>query len=213
MGVRVNASGARAHLRHLQKSMVDDFRSASINSATPFGAMRRQWAKRYEAFVRKRYTVYSRGGGNWPRLSPRTIAARLRKSQWVRDRGGVAVTTSKGRAQRKRIGKMAGGVEILKDTGLTFNALTIGAHGNRLEGIANGIRFGFVHAGRPSKRKGKSPTIAQIAGWHNAGVPSKGLPRRLILATPDQATRAGMTKDAQRAIDRVEAEWKRGRRK
>lgn len=34
----------------------------------------RQWSHRYKTFIRRRYSRFSRGGGDWPPLSPITIA-------------------------------------------------------------------------------------------------------------------------------------------
>lgn len=48
-------------------------------AATESGELRKafkRWALRYKAFVRSRFSTFSRGGGDWPKLHPRTIAAK-----------------------------------------------------------------------------------------------------------------------------------------
>lgn len=119
-----------------------------------------KWAKRYSAFVRRRFT--RKGDGTWKRLADSTIAGR-----------------------RKR-GK---GARPLRDTGLTLNALEVGASGNLLKNIKHGIRFGF---GGPARRRDGHASISQIAIFHDQG---DGVPQRKIIVKPNQAVVRGMVED------------------
>lgn len=127
------------------------------------------------------------------------------------DATGRSVRSSLGRntsaAAKKRAGTDFGeltgvgsgvAVSILKDTGILRNALNIGGVGNLSDAIPMGIVFGF----RATPHGGDSATIADIAGWHNKGVPANHLPKRLILAAPNAQTLRGMRGDLQRALDK-----------
>lgn len=90
--------------------------AAARTGSGQFKPMFRQWAKRYEVFVRRRFNTLSRsGGGKWDPLDPDTIRKR---------RGG-------------------GNASILKDTGQLFNALSIGQPGNLEKPVPGGVRFGL----------------------------------------------------------------------
>lgn len=79
------------------------------------GAMFKQWAKRYERFVRRRWI--KQGDGTWAPLAPSTIRGR--------------------RGSRK-------GAKILRDTGTLINASQIGAVGNvAKEARGATVEFGF----------------------------------------------------------------------
>ena len=98
-------------------------------------------------------------------------------------------------------------LSILVNTGVLKNALafsqgTLGSRGNLFQPITAGIRYGFAQ-GVPHPGKGKSsPTIAQIAGWHNAGAPPH-LPQRLILAPPDANCMNQLNMALARAVQRA----------
>lgn len=151
----------------------------------------RRIAAVYSAFTRRRFVAYSRGGGGWPYLAPSTI-------------------------KRRRRGKGKGAPAILRDTGLLFMALTIGDVNNYTKRTRAGIVYGFGDAkkGRPVvlreivhrnkngeelvfERKGrrivgmkmggaKAKSFRQIASYHQEG--GGRLPRRIILAKPDEQT-------------------------
>jgi hypothetical protein len=92
-------------------------------------------------------------------------------------------------------------VAILRDMGLLFAALNpvLNTQGGiqRIEGLFS-IVVGF---GGPQSHPGaKGKTIADIAASHNFGLGH--VPKRLIIATPDISTLAGMTKDADRALSK-----------
>ena len=124
-----------------------------------------QWGMIYRSWAQRRYVRYADGQGNWPALSPVTIA-------------------------RRRKGPRAGGkVQILRDTGTMFRVLDpafAGAPG-ALQ-IINPTKFmitvGYGGAGvHPS---GRNATVADIASYHQKG--NRRLPQRKIIDTPDDAT-------------------------
>ena len=85
----------------------------------------KQWAARYRGFIRERFDIFSKGGGNWAPLAPATIAARR-----------------KGKKRKKA--KPA----ILRDTGVLFAALspTFGKPGQIQEIIKFGVEVGKLGA-------------------------------------------------------------------
>jgi len=167
--------------------------------AAPIGGavdtMLRNWGRRYLGFTRRRFVRYSRGGGDWPPLSPATIAQRRgpKRRRKKRKTHGTATTTR----------GSAGVVAILRDTGTLFNALTIGAPGNLFERVGKGINVGF---GGPARHPKGGEAIASIATKHQFGDPAQHLPQREILVEPDQATIDGFVEDAKRAVARLGSE-------
>lgn len=99
-----------------------------------------QWAARYRGFVRERFVLFSRGGGDWPPLK------RKRK-----------------RGARSR-------AALLRDTGTLFGALDIqftGKPGQLQRIIPDGIQVGF---GGPAKHPKAKISVAQLAAIHHSGV-------------------------------------------
>lgn len=197
---------------------------ASTDAAVAFGAgsapirkTYRQWASRYSTFTRRRFNTYSRGGGNWRPLAESTILARRSSNRAYRTRReeldasfakygrikGNSQQANKRRSklfQRIKYLQSGQGVAILKDTGVLFNAITIGQQGNYTLDLRNGVRYGFA-MGVPHGVTGAS--IGGIAGYHNAGSLNGRPPRRVILALPDQQTTTGMMMDLQRGIREI----------
>lgn len=187
-----------------------------------------QWGARYGTFVRRRFDRASKRDGTWKDLSPETIEGRrtggkyrkyktpgsnktprrweakneiLRRLEHTSDPKKRAVL----RADHAYLDSHAG-VSILRDTGTLFNALSIGAYGNVNKAIPNGVRFGFTDVihGTLNVAKPSFATIAEIAGYHNAGGNrGNNPPQRLILAPPDQTTIRGMGIDMKNAIKDV----------
>lgn len=158
--------------------------------------MLKQWGVRYIEFVRRRYMRLSRsnGGGEWPPLSPITIAKR---------RQGKRGTSRVRDPVTREFVRGAGTAAILVDTGSLIAALNIGAPGNLFRNMSNGrLRVGFAptrHPGKPGEAS--ILTFAEIATIHNFG--RRGTPRipaRPILVAPDAATVAGMVSDTKRAV-------------
>ena len=187
-------------------------------------AMFNQWVQRYSAWIRERFVSASRGDGTWQPLSAATIYARSRaaitrvyklfkageitaaqrdkklkiarrsQQRWVKQAYGKAIKGKKGLE-----GLPTAGVAILRDTGVLFNALTVGAVGNvnRRKGLV--AEFGI---GGPAQHPGaRGATIGRIAAYHDQGGTIPGRPpQRQILWMPPSELIALMLQDAQRAL-------------
>lgn len=173
-----------------------------------FDTMFKQWSKRYEAYVRRRFDRASKNDGTWAPLSKSTILSRRAAKGGTRRqeraklnaRAGKAKNAAQASKLRKKadsLGTMAG-VSILRDTGALFAALTIGSAGNYLRRFRAGIRYGFANTKHPGRR---GPSLAKLAAYHDAG--SGHLPQRRILADPDRQTVDGFVSDAKRAVTSV----------
>lgn len=174
-------------------------------SGPEFAKMRIDWAARYSAFVKRRFDENSLGAGEWPALALSTVRARQgpdkrRKGKGGGSRDGVGARSSLARNRKGHLvdaGTRA--ISILRDSGNLRRALSIGDKGNRVNNLPMGVEYGFLavpHVGK--KAKGFGPTYAQIASWHNSGTPR--MPKRLILAKPNEQTTRGMAADLSRAI-------------
>lgn len=145
----------------------------------PIRRAMRQWAARYRGFAQQRFDKFSKGGGDWPPLAEST-KKRRRKARKGRKKGAVR------------------SFSLLRDTGLMFNALDTPwtrKPGALQKDIPFGVRAGY---GGPAKHPGGKATIADIAGFHQAG---KGrLPKREIIVVPDTRTLAAMAGDMERGL-------------
>lgn len=179
------------------RALIAEGLSGGVGSANPLRAGFHQAARRYEAFTRRRFNQYSRGGGDWAPLSISTIRARNARLANVPRRrakqtnaGFSSLARSRGRGGAALVAAPGGArVSILRDTGTLFTALTIGATGNDTRDIPNGITYGL---GGPARHPG-GPTIVQIATWHHQGAGHN--PRRQIIVDPDQPTLRRMAGD------------------
>lgn len=125
----------------------------------------KQWAFIYRVFARRRFNVFSKGGGDWPPLARSTIAQR---------RVG------------KRTKKVGRRTSILRDTGTLYAALEprMSRPPGALEKIfREGVEVGF---GGPARHPKGRATIADIARFHDAG--EGNLPEREIIADPNRKT-------------------------
>lgn len=186
--VQIDAGG----LDVLAESVARGLRSASpTGGQVHFRRMLKRWGVRYLEFTRRRYYRLARsgGGGEWPPLSPVTIARRRQ-----------------GRAGSSRVrdpvtGQMVEGVgiaAILIDTASLIAALNIGAPGSLFKETENGtLRVGFAPVKHPGEDSGPL-TFAEIARIHQFG--AGRIPARPILVAPDATTLAGMASDAKRAV-------------
>ena len=90
---------------------------------------------------------------------------------------------------------------ILKDTGILFNALSIGAPGNLFRIVPSGIDVGFSAQGKHPDSKA---TIAEIATYHQEGGRGKSkLPQRKILVEPPTPVKRQMMQALDRAVVRM----------
>lgn len=130
-----------------------------------------EWGRRYFSYLRDRYRVNRGGGGDWPPLKESTL-----------------------KSKEKRLG-------ILYVLGAIFNALRIGAPGNRFTKIGFGVQCGV---GGPARHPGTDLTIAQLAMIHNNG---RGhVPKRQILYRPDRTLYLHLRRDTFRVIARLKRE-------
>ena len=167
-----------------------EFAGIVRSKAGPIRRAIRQWAARYRGFAQRQFRANSLGGGRWRKLK-----------------------------RKRRRGKLKF-ARILRDTGTLYAALTpqfLSKPGQMERLVPDGVATGFggpaMHPGRrrTKKRKGairvskpaKRVTVAQIAAWHNAGVPSINLPKRQIIWDPDEQTESRMAGDMRRALQEV----------
>jgi len=132
-----------------------------------------QWARLYRAFAKERYDVYSKGGGDWPPLSPLTILARRH------GKGGKFKRGKK--AYQAAVASGGGQVSILRDTNTLYKTLSpdLGYPGQLQEDVPYGVVVGI---GGPHLHPNGGATIADIASFHQAGSPK--LPQRKIIVAP-----------------------------
>jgi len=133
-----------------------------------------RWGVRYLSFAQERFDKYSKGGGDWTPLKKSTIDRR---------RSGTKRSKSSGLPK----------TTILRDTGVLLNTLDFRTkvRGQLREDLPNGIRVGF---GGPARHgSGGIATIADIASFHDSG--AGHLPKRTIIAQPDQITIKQMVDD------------------
>lgn len=167
----------------------------------------------YAAEMRRRFVILSRGGSwngqTWHPLSPRTIAGR-RHGRGTRGSRSSTLTRSLKRSRTRLLREPAGagrektrvkiakqrreldallsgsGVAILRDKGILFSGLTIGASANKTEKGQGRITFGF--ADTPHGPGG--PSISELAAIHQRG--GSHLPAREILVAPSAEARKRM---------------------
>ena len=181
----------------------------------PIRDMYTQWGRRIEAFTKRRFEINSRGGGDWPPLAVSTVKQRRAASPSspfaARRRAAVASTTARDTRRGGRVVSSGRSVAILRDTGVLFKALSVGAPGNTLTPIRGGLEYGISGSGSHSggalsaiagSARGRSSiTIADLAAIHNAG--TSRIPQRRIVVEPDHGTLNGMSEDAARAVARL----------
>lgn len=139
-------------------------RESVMRVSGPLRVALTQAAVMIRAYWQERFNRYSRGGGDWPPLSPATIARRRQG----RPKAGRGRTVS-----------------ILRDTNTLFGALdaVYAAKPGQLEEISvNGLRVGY---GGPAKHpEAGSKTVAEIAEIHDQG--TDRIPQRQIIVLPPE---------------------------
>lgn len=162
-------------LQEFKERINKDLRSGGQEiGGSPINNAVKQWAVRYREFIRERFLLFSRGGGNWKPLKASTV--------------------------RKKKGSRI----ILRDTGQLFNALEpvfTGKPGALEQKIPFGVRVGYGGPGIYTKKYGGVATIADIASFHQTG--AGYLPKREIIVPPDQRTVNLMRQDIERALDKL----------
>lgn len=155
---------------------LERFKAAVENGAsTPaIGRMLTQWAARYRSSMQRRFIVNSKGGGEWPALSPYTL----------RRRGNTS------------------NASILRDTGTLFAALSpafSGQPGALQETNGWSVTVGF--GGPATHPTGGHVTVADIAAFHNFGMGNNPVRRILWEVTPE--LEGQMASDAERALNKL----------
>lgn len=173
------------------------FKAGMEGAPGPVDAFFKQAAMRFLTFTRRRFSIYSRGGGDWELLSVFTIRHRRKGRRRSTRVESLAAVRRNGRIER--LVRAGGSFAILRDTGTLFNALFAGSPGNYIKRIGGGIRVGI--GGGPRHKKAPM-TIGRLAEIHNEG--EGRVPQRLIV-TPDMdsRTRRGIMLDMRRAITKM----------
>jgi hypothetical protein len=152
-------------------------------------------AKIYESYIKRRFLKKSRGGGGWRDLADSTKRARLRKGKGLartsKVPGRIVARNKKGQFRKSN-------VEILRDTGTLFKALSVGAPGNLTKKIKGGVRFGIIGRGRHPEFEG---TISELGLIHHKGLGK--VPARPIIENPDDRTLRLMGAAVRRSMGKV----------
>lgn len=140
----------------------------------------------YQVFTDKRYDKFSKGGGTWRKLKPKTVE---RKSKKGGGRGTARATVN----QRRTGGPTA----ILVDNGILKNSL-------RSAGAVKMVKRKTIRVGFSTTRQheGTGLTMAELADIHQRGL-GKGLPKRPIFVEPDSATKKRMRRAIMIAIEKA----------
>ena len=175
--------------------------------AGPVADALKLWGVRYRSYAQLRFDTYSKGGGDWPKLSPATLKKRRKgtKSNVKKLREILA-----GQSTKKRVPGQALTPSIqptiLRDTGLLFGALApvfAGAPGAIEEHIEFGIRVGY---GGPQRHFSPGvkvmSTIADIASYHQTGNMPR-MPKREIIVSPPETVLNSMSQDMTKALDEL----------
>lgn len=145
-------------------------------------------AARYRSAMQRRFTTFSRGGGDWKALKPSTVKRR-RQSAKIRNT-----------EEQKKIKNKFGPAAILIDTGILRSGLNTQLSNAGKETISSrpdemAVTIAFSGRMHPESAGPKVMTISRLAAIHHFGAPSRGLPARPILVDPDE--------DTIRAIDAI----------
>lgn len=180
-----------------------EIKSELASGYGPVNKALKLWAVRYRSFAQQRYDIFSKGGGDWKKLSKYTLDRRRKgpKSNSMQLRLSYQTPNKPAAAATKQ-------PAILRDTGILFAALApiyVGSPGAIEENIANGIRVGYGgpqrHIGTSGRSNNKTSheTIADIAAAHQNGFLPK-LPKREIIVSPPQSIVNDMVGDIEKAM-------------
>lgn len=146
--------------------------------------MYKEWTKIYRGFVHKRFNAAARGNGTWPPLA--------------RPRSTPRTKSGKRDKRFTRSGNL-----ILIDTKTLLNAVDPDLYNapgsfSRREGSGLIIGYGGEVVHPTAAANGRNITIAQIAGFHQAG--GGRLPQRRIIVGPDQDTIGKVTAEVNATV-------------
>lgn len=150
------------------------FRKAVATDSPAIRRILTKWGVRFRSAMQQRFVVFSRGGGDWPKL----------------------------KHKRKR-GKLESAA-ILRDTGLMFQALSpvFQSLPGQAENQRPGRFETEVGYGGPGKYtgRGSSASLADIASFHHVG--AGFLPVRKVVDRPQASAISAMAKDAETELGR-----------
>ncbi len=124
----------------IDATALNKFAQAVGAGAREVDAMFKVWGRVYLAAMQKRFTTFSRGGGDWPGLEEETIKRKRAKGRKLGKR------TKAVRAAKASSGSSV----ILVDSGALRAALSVGSNGNLFKRIPKGIRVGYSRATHPA---------------------------------------------------------------
>lgn len=155
------------------------------------------WGQLYRSWAKERFATYSRGGGDWPALSPVTVKRRRKGGGFKAGRRRKTIAISRaGGATNRTIRR--GAISILWDTGLLIGALDpvfTSGRGAIEDAIPGGILVGY---GGPAKHGADRMSIANIAHAHQSG--AGRLPERRIIDEPPSRLQQRMADEMARAL-------------
>ena len=190
------AVSGKVDIRGLTKFVKGIKAGSQISGSGPMNDMLKAWGSRYLVFAERRFSKFSRGGGDWKPLAESTKKARRGGGKRRKTRSSRASTKTTSRGTGKKFG-------ILWNTGQLVNALKKGGKGNLFKRVKGGIQVGFGGSAKHENKLGKRSyaTIAEIATHHNVG--GGNLPRREILVKPDEATIRAMKAAAIKYVGKI----------
>lgn len=150
---------------------LDRLRRAVLANPALGERIAKAWATIYRGFVRQRFAMQSRGGGEWPPLAQSTIKRRRGSGQ---------------------------GAAILRDTGALFASLQPNLEGAGLLKSSPLKPLGFRATLASSRTYKSGATLQEVAEYHHHG--EGRLPERTILVMPPQATIGQMASQAKRIM-------------
>lgn len=144
--------------------------------------------------MQERFLQFSRGGGDWPPLSPVTLMRRLR-----RGKGGKTLK------RPRRLTALNS--HMLYDTKTLYEGLTpqypATAAGQVFEDTPNGMRMGYGgNAIHPATGKVR---VADVASWQHNG--TRRIPPRQILVVPATSAQAQMQVAMQKGLDEIISQY------
>jgi hypothetical protein len=150
------------------------------------------WRNQFGAFIRRRFNIFSRGGGDWPALALSTVQGR-RKGRKKADTKRSSLARSKG-----KLVSAGRSVSILRNTGLLFAHIAPDFM-PVTHFASSGTRFTATVSFQAAKQyPGSKTTTTDVLIFHQRGGPK--LPQRKILVPPDSKTKQQMANSLKKAV-------------
>ena len=173
----------------LDKRAWDDFTAAIAAGRGELRGVFKQWGRIYLSFVQRRFNAFSRGGGNWPKLTEETVKRKRGKASPSRRRRARRVSAA--------AGSVAAPTAMLVATGTLKSALDIGSPGNVFKLLVDGARVGFAQTRHPAG----GVSILGLAVIHDLGLGR--VPQREILVEPDTDTQRQLNRSLSLGLDKL----------